>query len=114
MLKRRSVLVGLTGACFSGTLTTAATSQSVRFEAGLHPSIAKAIEGLEDITWRRRRMTSGVIRSKPSPIDEPPTHNSAWLSLTPPKWIANKQKAFPDVRAAGRAGIFPAASEMGW
>jgi hypothetical protein len=48
MLKRRSVLVGLTGACLSGTLTTAANSQTVRSEAGMHPRIAKAIDGLED------------------------------------------------------------------
>jgi hypothetical protein len=48
MLKRRSVLIGLTGACFSGALTTTANSQTVRSEAALHPRIAKAIEGLED------------------------------------------------------------------
>ena len=48
MLKRRSVLVGLTGACLSGALTTAANSQTVRSEAALHPRIAKAIDGLED------------------------------------------------------------------
>jgi hypothetical protein len=47
MLKRRSVLVGFTGACLSGALTTAATSQTVRTEAGLYPRIAKAIEGVE-------------------------------------------------------------------
>jgi hypothetical protein len=48
MLKRRSVLIGLTGACFSGALTTTANSQTVRSEAALHPRIAKAIEGLQD------------------------------------------------------------------
>jgi hypothetical protein len=37
-------------------------------------------------------MTSGAIRSKPSPIAEPPSHNYAWLSLAGPKRIANKRK----------------------
>jgi hypothetical protein len=48
MLRRRSVLVGLSGACLTGALSASANAQTVRSEAANHPRIAKAIEGLED------------------------------------------------------------------
>ena len=48
MFKRRSVLMGLTGAAVLGTMSTATNAQTIASEAANHPRIAKAISELEE------------------------------------------------------------------
>jgi hypothetical protein len=76
MVKRRELLVGLTGACVTGALSSVARAQTIRTEAAHHPRIAKAIEELEE-----------AIR---------------YLEAAPHDFGGHKVKAIADSRAAVR------------